>query len=267
MTMDLVRTISDELAMNKFEIIDKVELGGGLEGYYICKVLTEEGPSWPWKDRELAMFDEYFYTNTEFLRKGFKIKGALKLLGGYTGELVKDKEKVFERREVDTSWEGYVVQGPIVHESHLGQIVDVGIPIHCLFTLSDNLPLIKRWKKEGIEPSPDEFKRTKVGDGVRVLGGLYIYLLKELKLLCSKCGKRQRFLTTSLPTTDEVSGLVSICRKCKHEQPSNAFPDICDMCKKRMWQWKGEEVEFPLDCECGGNRYEFFYDHKPMFIE
>jgi hypothetical protein len=266
--MELVRTISDNLAMNKLEIVDKVELGGGVEGYYICKVLTGKDTG-GWKDREIAVFDEHFYTNTEFLRPGFKVKGALKLLGGFTGERIggKDREKRFERREKDRSWEGYVLRGPIVEEAYLGPVVDVGIPIHCQYMLSKNLPIVEKIRVEGLRPEPDMFDIPDKGEWITAIGGLYIYLLKELKLLCSGCGKRKTFLTTSLPTNDELTALLSVCRKCKHEQESNAFPDICDKCKKKMWQWKGKAVEFPLECECGNERYDFFYDHKPMFIE
>jgi hypothetical protein len=168
---------------------------------------------------------------------------------------------------MDRGWEGYVLQGPLVREAHLGHIIDVGIPVHTHFTFSDNQELIKRWKDGSETPDPSKLERQKVGDWVRVIGGLYIFMLKELKLLCTSCGRRQTHLTTSLPTMDELTGMLSVCRRCKHEQESNALPDICDKCKKKMWQWKGKSVEFPLECECGNTKYDFFFDHKPMYIE
>jgi hypothetical protein len=264
--MELVRTISDSLALNKVEIVDKVELGGGVEGYYICKVLTE-GAEGGWQGREIAVFDEHFYTNTEFLRPGFKVKGAFKLLGGYSGERVEEGEKGFDQREMDRSWDGFIIKGPILEEAYLGPIVDTGIPIHCHFLLSSNLPVVERIRSEGLVPEPSLFDLPKKGDWITAIGGLYIYLLKELILMCSECGRKQTYKTTSLPTADELTALLSVCRKCKNEQRSNAFPDICDKCKKKMWQWKGKGVEFPLDCECGSSRYDFFYDHKPLYIE
>jgi hypothetical protein len=265
--MELVKTISDTLAMVQVKIVDMIDRGGGLEGYYIVKIIPEKGAQGGWKDRELAVFDDYFYTNSEFIRDGFKVKGVLKLLGGYSGERVPSGKSEFGQRETERTWEGYIVQGQIVHEAYLGPVVDVGIPVHCHYLLASNLPVLERWKKEKTEPDLSQLDIPKKGDWVRVTGGLYIYLLKELNLICSSCGRSQKFLTTSLPTADELAGLISVCRQCKHEQPASALPDLCDKCKKRMWQWKGKSVEFPLDCECGRSRYDFSYDHKPLFID
>jgi hypothetical protein len=265
--MELVNTISDTLALVHMEIVEKVDRGGGLEGYYIVKVIDQVGADSGLKGQEMAVFDDYFYANTEFIRNGFRVKGALKLMGGYSGERVQSGEKKFEKLVTDRPWEGFVVQGPIVHEAYLGPVVDVGFPIHCHYLLSSNLPVIERWRKEKSKPDPALLDIPRRGDCIKVTGGLYLSLLKELELTCSKCARSKKYLTSSLPTADELSGLVSVCRKCKHEQRANAFPDICDKCKKRMWQWKGASVEFPLDCECGCSRYDFSYDHKPMFIE
>jgi hypothetical protein len=265
--MELVDTITDTLALIQLEIVEKIDRGGGLDGYYIVKVIDQEGTDSGWKGREIAVFDEYFYTNTEFIRKGFKIKGALKLMGGYSGERMQPGEKKFEKVVTDRTWEGFKVQGPIVHEAYLGPVVDVGIPVHCHFLLAGNLPVVEKWRKEKAQPDIAQLDIPKKGDWIKVQGGLYLYLLKELELTCSKCARSKKYMTTSLPTADELAGLVSVCRKCKHEQQAHAFPDICDKCKKRMWQWKGKSVEFPLDCECGCSRYDFVYDHMPLFIE
>jgi hypothetical protein len=265
--MELIDTISDTLALVRFEIVDIVDRGGGLEGYYIVKVIPDKGATGGWKDREIAVFDDYFYTNSEFIRKGFKVKGALKILGGYSGERVQPGDTVFDQRTVERTWEGFVVQGPIVHEAYLGPVVDVGIPIHCQYLLASNLPVLEKWKKEKVGPCPQGLDIPKKGDWIKVTGGLYIYLLKELELFCPSCGRSKKYMTTSLPTADELSNLISVCRKCKHEQPATAFPDLCDKCKKRMWQWKGKNVEFPLECECGKTRFDFVYDHKPLFVD
>jgi len=265
--MELVKTISDTLAMVQFEIVTKLDRGTEIEGYYIVRVLGEEGATGGWKDREIAVFDDYFYTNSEFIRPGFKVKGALKLMGGYSGERVTAGERSFDRKELERTWEGFIVQGPIVHESYLGPVVDVGIPIHCHYLLARNLPVVERWRKERSKPDAALLDIPKKGDWIKVTGGLHIYFLKELVLKCSSCGKVQMFLTTSLPTADELSGLISVCRKCKFEKSATALPDICDKCKKRMWQWKGKSVEFPLDCDCGSSRYDFSYDHMPQFVE
>jgi hypothetical protein len=259
--MDTVETISGKLVMTELELIQKIDIGRGWEGYYVLSIPSLD------KDGEYQVFDEHYYANEPFLRPGYKFKGAIKHLGGFTGEFFEGDKRGIEKRNADLPWEGYVIYGKVIEPAYLGTIVDIGIHIHCHFMLMHNLVLIEECKKKGISITDELLVRPKPKNVITAMGGMYVYLLKELSLTCAGCGKRSNYLTTTLPTVDENATLWSVCRNCKHEQVPTAFPEHCEKCKKIMWQWKGYNFEIPKMCACGSYRYDFFFDHKPVYID
>jgi len=46
--MELVKSISDTLEMVQVKIVDMIDRGGGLVGYYIVKIIPEKGALGGW---------------------------------------------------------------------------------------------------------------------------------------------------------------------------------------------------------------------------
>jgi len=257
--MERIETIAGPVYLARLKVVEKVKLGQGYEGYFIF-----EAPEFP---GELRAIDQHFYVNTEFVPKGAYVKAALRLLGGFEASRYDGPERGLAWKETKVVWQGFTLTGPVGEETYLGNLFDVGgLPVHAQFMLQENVDIVRKARTEARALKNEDLVRPAAGEMVQILGGMNVHLLKKLKLTCSSCGKESSHMTTSLPMKDEEE-FDSVCLFCGHKELRNAFPDICDKCKKPMWAWEGKGAEVPLECTCGSSRYDFFYDHTPLFVE
>jgi hypothetical protein len=257
--MERVETIAGPIYLARLKLVEKINLGQGFEGYFIF-----EAPGFP---GELRALDEHYYADTEFMPKGAYVKAALRLLGGFDATRYDGPVRGLTWREVKVEWQGFTLVGPVGEATFLGNLFDAGgLPVHAHFMLEENVDIVRRARTEAKALHEEDLARPAAGDVVRVGGSMFVYMLKKLRLTCTGCGKEATHMTTSLPVQDDQE-FDSVCLFCGHKELRNAFPDICDKCKKPMWAWEGKGAEVPLECPCGSSRYDFFYDHTPLFVE